>query len=200
MKRIFVCLTVVCAMACGEKAEPPASRRVAMERGATAPAADQGDSARAFVQRFYDWYLATEARKGSPYDSLLAGRRVLLGDSLASAFRADMAVQLADTIAEIVSLSAEEDVFLNSQDPCPRYVAGRPRPTGAATFAVLVAGSCAGLDARPNIEVHVSSSTAGWRIENIRDPTNRSFDLLSALLRYHADAAKPAEATTTGRP
>jgi hypothetical protein len=43
------------------------------------------DSAKAFTQRFYDWYLATKARQGEPYDSLVTSRRGWLADTLARA-------------------------------------------------------------------------------------------------------------------
>ncbi|MDQ2667277.1 MAG: hypothetical protein M3Z05_14860 [Gemmatimonadota bacterium] len=65
------------------------------------------DSARAFTQRFYDWYLATKAKHGEPSDSLISTRRGWLTDTLAQALQTDMAMQRADTIAEIASLSAE---------------------------------------------------------------------------------------------
>lgn len=167
-----------------------ASQPAVQQQAVAAVAADAGraDSARAFVQRFYDWYLATQANKGWAYDSLLTIRRSLLGDSLFSAFQADVAAQRADTIPEIASLSAEFDVFLNSQDPCPRYTARSPRSLGGNRVAVVVAGDCAGLDTRPNLEVELRRTEAGWKIENVKDPTNPSFDLLSALVRYHASA------------
>jgi hypothetical protein len=106
----------------------------------------RADSARAFVQRFYVWYLATKAQQGSPYDSLLAACRSVLGDSLLKALEADIAAQRADTIPEIASLSAEADVFLNSQDP-----------------------------------------------------TDPSYDLTGALVRYHAQEGTPAAADSVRR-
>ena len=155
----------------------------------------RADSAQAFVQRFYEWYLITAARHGSAYDSLLTSRRALLGDSLFRALSTDIAIQRADTVAEIASLTAEADVFLNSQDPCDRYVARTPRHVGGDTLAVVVAGTCSGLDKRPNIEVLVRPSGASWQIENIKDPERPSFDLVAALKQYHVEAAAPASAT-----
>jgi hypothetical protein len=153
----------------------------------------RADSARAFVQRFYVWYLATEAEKGSPYDSLLTARRSFLGDSLLKALAADLAAQRADTIAEIASLTAEADVFLNSQDPCPRYTARAPRPMAGGRFAIPVAGNCGDLETKPNIEVVVRPAGSGWQIENIKNPTDPSYDLTGALVRYHAhDGTPPA--------
>jgi hypothetical protein len=64
---------------------------------------------------------------------------------------------------------------------------------------VSVAGDCAGLGARPNIEVHVRSDVAGWHIENLTDPTNRTFDLLGALIRYQAEQKDADLRGTAGR-
>lgn len=188
MRRYLACLAVMLCAACSEKPAPPARAHEAPQAAVLARD-NQPDSARAFVQGFYDWYLATEAQKGSPYDSLLAGRCRLLGDSLAAALDVDIAAQRADSVAEIASLSSEADVFLDYQDPCPHYTARPPRATGPGRFAVLVAGDCAGLDVRPNLEVHVRSTPMGWQIQNIKDPTNPSFDLLGALVRYHAGSS-----------
>jgi hypothetical protein len=191
MKRYALCTIAAALVGCQDKSASSAANQPSAQQQAVAASAGRADSARAFVQRFYDWYLATQANKGSAYDSLLTVRRSLLGDSLLSAFQADVAAQRADTVPEIASLSAEADVFLNSQDPCPRYSARSPRPLGGNRLAVVVAGDCGGLDTQPNLEVELRPTGAGWQIENIKDPTNPSFDLLGALVRYHATEVRP---------
>jgi hypothetical protein len=115
-----------------------------------------------------------------------------LGDSLFKAFQADVALQRADTIPEIASLSAEADVFLNSQDPCEHYTARSPRAAGGDTLAIVVAGDCGGPATLSNIEVYVRPKGGGWQIENLKDPTNPSFDLLGAFARYRAEQTAPA--------
>ena len=199
MKRYALFTIAAALVGCHDKSASSDGRQPAVRQQAVAADAGSADSARAFVQRFYDWYLATQANKGSAYDSLLTVRRGLLGDSLFSAFQADVAAQRADTAPEIASLSAEADVFLNSQDPCPRYSARSPRTLAGNRLAVVVAGDCGGLDARPNLEVELRPRGASWRIENIKDPTNPSFDLLSALERYHAAEARPGITDSVGR-
>lgn len=192
MRRFPVCLAVAAIVIACHGAEPPKSGQASVQQQAVVTDVAQADSARAFVQRFYDWYLATEARKGSPYDSLLTTRRGLLGDSLFRAFQADVAVQRADTVPEIASVSAEADIFLSSQDPCEHYTARPARAAGPDAFAVVVAGNCEGLAAQPNLEVYVRRTTAGWQIENIKDPKQPSYDLVRELVRYHlSDAAVP---------
>jgi hypothetical protein len=190
MKRYAILTIAAALVGCRDDGASRTAGQAAAQQPAVVANAGRADSARAFVQHFYDWYLATQANKGSAYDSLLTVRRSLLGDRLFSAFQADIAAQRADTVPEIASLSAEADVFLNSQDPCPRYTARSPRPLGGNKLAVVVAGDCGGLDTRPNLEVELRATGAGWQIENIKDPTNPSFDLLSALVRYHATDAR----------
>jgi hypothetical protein len=183
MRRSVGCLAATAVvLAC--RAETPKSDQAPVQQQAVAASAGQPDSARAFVQRFYDWYLATEARKGSAYDILLTVRRSLLGDSLLRAFAADVAAQRADTIAEIASLSSEGDIFLNANDPCEHYAVQGVSAAGPGVFAVSVAGDCV-QDRRPNIEVYVRQSGATWRIENVKDPTEPSRDLVRDLIRYH---------------
>ena len=198
MNRSFTVGLVAALTGCQGESMPATARQAAVQQRATVAAAEGADSARAFVQRFYDWYLATESRKGSPYDSLLTTRRGLLGDSLRAALEVDIAAQRGDTVGEVASLSAEADLFLNSQDPCPRYTALTPRPMGRNRLVVRVAGNCSGLDAKPNIEVELRPVGPGWQIENLKDPTDPAFDLTDALRRYHAPAGAP-HGTNSGR-
>ena len=189
MRRIPACLFAVAVVAACQGAETQKSAEASVQQQAVVVAAGQPDSARAFVQRFYDWYLTTKYLDG--YDSLLTSRRAMLGESLFRALQADVAAQHADTIAEINSVSAESDIFLNSQDPCEHYATQGVSAAGSGVFAVTVAGDC-GQDRRPHIEVYVRQQRASWQIENIKDPTNPSYDLVKALVRYHlSDPAVP---------
>ena len=195
MRRKLVCLAgAVVVVACHDSADTPKSGEASVQQQAAVTGAGQPDSARAFVQHFYDWYLASD-HDAANYDSLLAGRRSLLGDSLLKAFQADVAAQRADTIAEIASLSAETDIFLNSQDPCEHYATQGVTAAGPGVFAVTVAGDC-GDDRRPHIEVYVRQTGTGWQIENIKDPTDRSRDLVRDLVAYHVTG--PAVPDTIG--
>jgi hypothetical protein len=189
IRRVGICV-VTLLVACSEKTPVPDSTAAMAQRApVTAPVI--ADSARAFAQRFYDWYTATKASQGEPYDSLLTSRRGWLADTLARALQADIAMQRADTIAEINSLSAEADIFLNSQDPCTRYTARSPRSLGAEGFAITIAGNCSGLDTKPNIEVRVRSQKAGWAIVTLKDPTDPTYDLLSAFAHYRSEMLAP---------
>src|SRR5882762_9146463 len=71
MNRYCVCLIAATLVGCGDRTPSPASRTPVVRQQAVTTDTVRADSARAFVQRFYVWYLAIEAQKGSPYDSLL---------------------------------------------------------------------------------------------------------------------------------
>jgi hypothetical protein len=183
MKRLPVCLVAATiVVACQDARETAKSDQPSVQQQGVVVGPGQPDSARAFVQRFYDWYLTT--KDGEGYDSLLTSRRGMLGDRLFRAFQADVAAQRADTIAEIASLSADADIFLNANDPCEHYATQGVTAAGPGVFAVTVAGDC-GEDRRPNIEVYVRKNASGWQIENIKDPTNPSSDLVRDLVQYH---------------
>jgi len=193
IRHVGICM-VTLLVACSERTPAPDSS-AAMPQRALVETPIIADSARAFTQRFYDWYLATKGRQGEPYDSLLTSRRGWLADTLARALQADIAMQRADTIAEINSLSAEADIFLNSQDPCTRYTARSPRSLGAEGFAITIAGNCSGLDTKPNIEVRVRPQNGGWEIMTLKDPTDPAYDLLRAFAHYRAEMLAPHDST-----
>jgi len=195
MKQILACLAAVAIVAaCQDAAEK--SDQASVQQQAAVVGAGQPDSARAFVQRFYDWYLTT--KDGAGYDSLLTSRGAMLGDSLLRAFQADVAVQrVADTIPGmgINSLSAESDIFLNANDPCEHYATQGVTAAGPSTFAVTVAGDC-GEDRRPNIEVYIRRNPSGWQIEDIKDPTHPSYDLVRDLVAYHEEGPALPDSVT----
>lgn len=188
--RFRVVLALCAALACNDNPVPAARDSVTARQQATAVPSAEADSARAFVQRFYDWYMAVRGRDGDPYDSLLAARRSWLGGSLATALAADVQAQRADTVSEIASLSAEADIFLNSQDPCERYQAKSALAAPGGTYAVRVRGDCPPSSGQPEIDVYVRRGHAGWQIANIMDPSGE-FDLVGDLVRYHAGDSSP---------
>jgi hypothetical protein len=193
MTRLLVAGVVVLLAGCTDRTPAPEGSATTSHNTSSQNPVATADSARAFTQHFYDWYLATKERHGEPYDSLLSSRRGWLADTLARAMQADIAMQRADTAAEIASLSAEADLFLNSQDPCARYTAGTPRYLGAEGFLIPVAGSCGGLETKPNVAVHVRQDGGRWVIVNVKDPADSKFDLLGALARYRAEMLSPQD-------
>lgn len=144
---------------------------LALPRATTAP-----KSARDFVQKFYNWYVA----KGD--DALrisLKQRSADLTPELARALKEDQAAQ--DKVeGEIVGL--DFDPFLNSQDPCPRYETGAVNGSRIDIHSV-----CEGRKSRrPDATVEVVSKNGRWLIANIHYPEGGG-DLLSILKQLRQD-------------
>src|SRR5476649_718918 len=179
MPRLFFLVAFVAATI-GCSSEPPK----AVPRSPTSASlrADglslAADSARRFAQDFYDWYVPLANHSANPYDSLLAKRRDFLAPVLYAAFRADIEGQRADTIAEVASVTASYDPFLNSQDPCERYEARRAKPI-ATGFAVEIYGLCSNSPPTGSVVAEIARGPHGWQFVNFRDPSMPSYDLLT---------------------
>lgn len=162
------------------------SRATAAQQGASSAAAD---SVRLLVQAFYDWYVprANGPASESAYDSALTEKAAFFEPPLLAALREDNAAQEHDTTGDIVSVGADYDPFLNSQDPCGRYEVGEVLPT-AEGFAVSVYGICgAGRRERADVVLDVRRSGGSWQVANFHDPGNPGYDLVSELARVKAE-------------
>lgn len=163
-----------------------ASRTTAAQQGATSAAAD---SVRQLVQAFYDWYVpqTNGPASESAYDSALTVKAAFFTPSLLAALREDNAAQDRDTTGDIVSVGADYDPFLNSQDPCDHYEVGEVVPT-AEGFAASVYGNCAGArHERADVVLDLRRSGGTWQVANFRDPGNPGYDLVSELARVKAE-------------
>ena len=187
----------------GERKAPPIVQQVAqagvVKRSTLDSAADPAaDSVRRFVQSFYDWYAPLDgdrdgSARTSPYDSVLIARPEALTPELLAAFRADVQKQRADTTGEIVSVSADYDVFLSSQDPCGHYDAGAVVRT-AHGWSVKVQGDCG-----QAVVADVVRIARRWAIANI---VSDDGDLLTQLTTPDTTggSTQPASDSTTSRP
>ncbi len=159
---------ILSASAAPLAAQRPASRAVA-------------DSVRQFVQVFYNWY--------SPdpnYFRVLAERPSVLSRPLLEALRADSAAS-ARSPGEIVGL--DWDPFVNSQDPCPHYEAGKVTEW-RGTYRVELFGTCSGPSReKPDVIAELSRLGGGWRFVNIRDARGEA-DLLGSLRTLARERAK----------
>ncbi len=193
MRRPFLlvsCITI--ALACSSES-PKAAPLSNLRADRLSPAAD---SARRFAQVFYNWYVPLANHDANPYDSLLAGRRDFLAPVLYAAFRADIEAQRADTIAEIASVTAEYDPFLNSQDPCERYEA-RDAKAIAGGFAVGIYGTCSNSPPTgPAVLAEVARGPHGWRFVNFRKPSMPDYDLLSQFKKVKTERETPPQTDT----
>jgi hypothetical protein len=115
---------------------------------------------------------------------------------LYAAFRADIEGQRADTIAEIASVTADYDPFLNSQDPCDRYEARESKPL-ASGFAVAIYGSCANSPPTgPGVVAEVARGAHGWQFVNFRDPSMPDYDLLGQFKKVNREREAPPQTDT----
>jgi hypothetical protein len=121
----IVVLFAVCVVSsCKER---PASKKVTAADSVRAPTSQpdsQADSVRRFVQQFYDWYvpLVVPHRPDQNVDSTVQLRDAFLDTALVRELDEDLAAKKKAPPGELEGINF--DPFLNSQDPCPRYVAG----------------------------------------------------------------------------
>ncbi len=139
------------------------------------------DSARHFVQVFYNWYAPDPN-----YFRVLAERPSALSPSLLAALRADSAAT-ARSPGEIVGL--DWDPFLNSQDPCPHYEARNVTPS-RGTWRVQLFGTCRDPgDKDPDVVAELAWRNGRWQFVNFRDAGGGN-DLVSALRALARGRAK----------
>lgn len=147
-------------------------------------------SAQAFVQQFYDWYvpLALDDHKDlSAPDIVLTGRPSALDTELCRALRADSDAQ-AKAPGEIVGL--DFDPFLNSQDPCERYVAG-PASREGMVYEIPVRGICEGIShAQPDVITQVMFESGTWVFVNVHYPDSKN-DLKAVLKELQRAREEP---------
>ncbi len=146
---------------------------VAADTGASAT-----DSAKTFVQSFYDWYMAQTKKTGGepPEELALKDKRQSFDASLVKALDEDLAAA-AKSPDEIVGL--DFDPFLNAQDDCSPYKVGKATRVRDA-YQVEIFGSCSGDDhKRPDVIAEIKKLNGSWIFVNFIYPGNG--DLLSVL-------------------
>jgi hypothetical protein len=170
---------------CG-KAEVPAANEPAGSAH-TAAETDAGQSARAFVQDFYAYYvpLLSAEREGPPWDTVVREREAAFAPELLSALVQDHAASAASS-DEVVGL--DFDPFVASQDPCERYEAG-PASVVGDTARVEVFGVCDGTrDSAPAAVAEMVRVNGAWRFTNFGYPREHS-DLMAVLTQLRRDRA-----------
>jgi hypothetical protein len=124
-------------------------------------------SVRAFVQKFYDWYLKTTlANKGiAPWSLLVDKPPASLSPELISALKIDVEAQKK---VKDDNVGLDFDPFLNSQDPCDRYVAGK---VSSQAEHYLVEVNCAQRgrkESKPDVVADIIQKDGQWLIVNFR--------------------------------
>lgn len=136
---------------------------------AQAEPAASAAAVREFVQQFYNWYVTMSARsKGEPEAVALKQRKADFAPELAQALEKDMEANAK--AGELVGL--DYDAFLNTQDPCDKYVVGGKTSEANGVWKVEVFAICEGKkEARPEIvAVLKERPDKSWYFINIEDP------------------------------
>jgi hypothetical protein len=157
------------------------------------PSNDPADaaSAHAFVQAFYEWYvpLATSDKLNERASTVaITKRKAVFSPELWAALKDDADAQAHSN--EIVGI--DWDPFLNSQDPCEKYDAGRVRKDKDG-FLVDIYATCQGQKMEnPSITAILSKSNGRWYFTNFVD-FDKHIDLMQSLALLKKDREQPAE-------
>jgi len=136
------------------------------------------ESAQAFVQGFYDWYVPGVLRSIKNNKEFDWQKRASAFDpTLVSALNED-----ADAIAKAQdNVGLDFDPFLASQDPCRRYEAGKVTSKGSRYF-VEIHGICRGKrEAKPSVVAELTERDGSWIFVNFHYPDAPGGDLLNIL-------------------
>jgi hypothetical protein len=134
-----------------------------------------------FVQSFYDWYrpLTADVKEAPAWRSVLQYKKSALTPELARALEADLETQAAAT-GELVGLDA--DPFLNSQDPCMRYEAGKASQKGESYLVDIHAVCLGNRSEAPVVVAELLPKGSSWVFVNFHYPKEKG-DLLTMLKR-----------------
>ena len=141
-----------------------------------------------FVQDFYDWYVPVAlAQKDEPASNAVLKRNPpVLAPELLTALEQDRRAQAKSQ--EIVGL--DSDPFLNSQDPCERYVVGDVREASGKSL-VNVHAVCSGKKSEEPVTVAETTQENGaWVFVNFRPGKGEGDDLLTILKQLEQERGK----------
>ncbi|HEY1774239.1 MAG TPA: hypothetical protein VGH91_13710 [Gammaproteobacteria bacterium] len=168
----------------------------AARAAAPAPVQDaQARSAQAFVQGFYDWY-AWEAQKQDegPIGAALKSKRWPSSAAIVSALKADEEAQ-AKSPDEVVGI--DFDPYLNAQDSCFPYKAGKVTASGGQYRVEVFDSNCSDPHPeQPTVIAVLEKDGASWRFTNFiypGEPGQADSDLLATLKQLQQERSKPAD-------
>lgn len=149
-----------------------------------APAQDtQAQSAKVFVQSFYDWYTGEmQKNEEGPVADPLKSKRWPFSAAIVAALRADEEAQ-AKTTDDVVGI--DFDPYLNAQDTCFPYKAGKVTASGSQYRVELFDSNCSSSHPEiPTVIAVVEKDGSSWRFVNFLypgEPGQPDSDLLSVL-------------------
>ena len=162
----------------------------------TAPTQDtQGQSAKAFVQGFYDWYTAAiQKDDNSAMDGALKSKRWPFSLKLVAALKADEAAQ-AKSADEVVGL--DFDPYLNAQDTCFPYKTGKAGMSGNQYRVEVFDSHCDNSHPEiPTVIAVIEKDGDSWRFVNFiypGEPGQVDSDLLTVLKTLKQEREHPDE-------
>ncbi len=157
------------------------------QAGAQASANTRADSATRAVQRFYDWYVPTTAKpKGRDAVMLAATRGPLKFDPELVRWLRSNSVARARNKDEVDGLDG--DPYLNSQDPCERYVATAAKSEGASILVGGVGKGGCPTHTTSGITVKVGRSGTRWIVLEFLGPERNNEGLIPLLKQLHPNS------------
>jgi len=148
------------------------------------------EAARAFVQRFYAWYVPVALRAA---DNLQPAWPVALKDR-GPAFSRDLRKALTDDAEAQAKVKGyivglDFDPFLNTQDPCDSYEVGAVTH-GEGRYLVEIYAVCSGKRSKkPSVIAELARENGSWIFVNFHYPGNGP-DLLRNLRLLRKDRQK----------
>jgi hypothetical protein len=161
-------------------------------------AADDSSSCQAFVQKFYDWYVA-KSKNPTSADLALDTALRMRGD----AFSAELCKRLKEDNAaaakspgEIVGL--DFDPILNSQEESTPYKVEKVHVKGSSFLVDVYSVEGGKKSAEPTIQPELSHNNGKWQFVNFHYKVDKKDDDLLNILKILRDERQPQKKTKTG--
>ena len=151
-----------------------------------AAAPSETESARKFVQGFYDWYTphALSHKSGAAWDLGHTSKKSAFAPALLSALNEDLKAS-KKVKDEIVGL--DFDPFLSSQDPVSHYSVTKVEKRGQAYLASVNGMTGGKPSAKADVIARVEKVKGTWRFTNFMYPSGEN--LLGVLAKLKKDRA-----------
>ena len=146
------------------------------------------DSARLFVQHFYDWYVPLANKESNEPTSSVAirERSGLFSGELLVLLKEDAA---AEAKADGYSVGLDFDPFLNSQDPSDRYDIGSIAPKTDGCLVSIVGTRYGKRSTQPDVIAEIAYRESRWVFTDFRYPDSGE-DLVQILEALRRDRLK----------
>lgn len=140
-------------------------------------------SCKAYVQKFYDWYVPELFREKNTWasETALSRKEFSFSSELRKALKADFAASAAVS-GEIVGL--DFDPFTNSQDPFHKYVVARAAVIGPRCVTDIYGVEKGRMSKTLDLQAELSRESGAWEFVNFHYPpsgTVKKSDLLTIL-------------------